>query len=289
MKHSNNYQLGCYEKAMPNSISIEEKLKEIKRCGFDSMEISIDETDEKLARLDMNLNERLQVIRAMFSTGIFIRSMCLSGHRKYPLGSEDPEIRKKSLEIMKKAIDFSDDIGIRMVQIAGYDEYYHESNDETKRWFLENLQVSVDMAAGKGVILAFETMETSFMNTVEKALYYVKVIDSPYLQIYPDSGNISNAAAACSEDVLKDLSKGRGHIAAIHLKETKPGIFREMHFGSGEVDFSGIVRKGFKLGVRRFLAEFWCSDTMDWRTQMKESNAFLREIIDPVSRQYKVI
>ncbi len=46
--------------------------------------------------------------------------MCLSGHRKYPLGSHDKEIQKKSLEIMKKAIDFAADLGVRIIQLAGY-------------------------------------------------------------------------------------------------------------------------------------------------------------------------
>ena len=52
--------------------------------------------------------------------------MCLSGHRKYPLGSHDKEIQKKSLEIMKKAIDFAADLGIRIIQLAGYDVYYED-------------------------------------------------------------------------------------------------------------------------------------------------------------------
>jgi hypothetical protein len=38
-----------------------------------------------------------------------------------------------------------------------------------------------------GCHLAFETMETAFMNTVGKAMAYVDRIQSPYLQVYPDS------------------------------------------------------------------------------------------------------
>lgn len=56
MKH---YQLGLYEKAMPGTLSWREKLKTAKRAGFDFVEISIDESDEKLARLDMSTAERM--------------------------------------------------------------------------------------------------------------------------------------------------------------------------------------------------------------------------------------
>jgi L-ribulose-5-phosphate 3-epimerase len=45
-----DYYLGLYEKSMPNSLSIRKKLIEAKNSHFDFMEISIDETDEKLIR-----------------------------------------------------------------------------------------------------------------------------------------------------------------------------------------------------------------------------------------------
>jgi len=47
------YTIGLYEKAMPGTLSWQEKLEAAKKAGFDYIEISIDETDEKLARLDM--------------------------------------------------------------------------------------------------------------------------------------------------------------------------------------------------------------------------------------------
>ena len=47
------YALGLYEKAMPKELSWKEKLLAAKEAGYDFVEISIDETEEKLARLDM--------------------------------------------------------------------------------------------------------------------------------------------------------------------------------------------------------------------------------------------
>ena len=87
------YSLGLYEKAMPSELSWEEKLLSAKAAGYDFMEISIDETEEKLSRLNMPLKERQQLILTMHKIGIPIRTMCLSGHRKYPLGSSNPAIR----------------------------------------------------------------------------------------------------------------------------------------------------------------------------------------------------
>ncbi len=83
------YQLGLYEKSMPKTLSWEEKLELTKLSGFDWLEISIDETDEKLARLDWTEAQRNEVRHAMEKTGVKMNTMCLSGHRKYPLGTKD--------------------------------------------------------------------------------------------------------------------------------------------------------------------------------------------------------
>ena len=206
------YSIGLYEKAMPKSMSWEEKLECARECGYDFVEISIDETDDKLARLEWTDKERLDLVKTMKEVGIPIRSMCLSGHRKYPFGSSDPAIRERSMEIMEKAINLADDLGIRIIQLAGYDVYYEEGSEESERLFRENLKKATLMAASKGIVMGFETMETEFMNTTEKAMKYVNLIDNPYLGVYPDSGNLTNSAVTYGTSVLDDLETGRDHI-----------------------------------------------------------------------------
>jgi len=271
-----DYFLGLYEKSMPNTLSIEEKLTETHKAGFDFMEISIDETDEKLSRLKWDTEKKKELVDLMLMTGVRIRTMCLSGHRKYPIGSEDVVVREKGMEIMADAIAFAADTGIRIIQIAGYDEYYKPSNDNTKRHFLENLRASSEMASGKGVILAFETMETEFMNTVRKAMHYVNLACSPYLQVYPDLGNITNAAVLYGHKIKDDLVSAKGHLAAMHLKETLPGRYREIPFGKGHVDFRDAIKMALNMGVRIFVGEFWYTGNQDWQYQLRFANTFLR-------------
>lgn len=271
------YMLGLYEKSMPNTLSWAEKLLCAKECGFDYLEVSIDESDEKLARLDMPREERRELLETMLVCGIPIRTMCLSGHRKYPLGSLDETTRTKGMDIMTKAIELADDLGIRIIQIAGYDVYYEESNEETKRYFEENLKKSVEIAAKKGVILAFETMETEFMNTVEKAMKYVKLVNSPYLQVYPDCGNVTNATLQYGTTAVEDFKTGTGHIAAVHLKETVPGKFREIPFGTGHVDFEEIIKISWELGVRKYTVEFWYVGNEDWKEVIKDTRIFMEK------------
>ncbi len=273
------YTLGLYEKSMPAELSWKEKLEAAKSAGFDFLEMSIDETEEKLERLEMTEQERLELIKLTKETGIPIGTMCLSGHRKYPLGSHDPEVKKKSMEIMRKAIELASDLGIRIIQLAGYDVYYEESDDETRLYFTDNLKKAAELAASAGVVLAFETMETGFMNTVEKAMKYVKQVSSVYLNVYPDIGNITNAAFANGTDVLDDLKLGSGRLAAMHLKETKPGIFREVPYGEGHVDFKKAIETAWKLGVRIYVAEFWYTGNPSWKEELVTANLKMSGIL----------
>jgi hexulose-6-phosphate isomerase, putative len=271
-----NYLLGLYEKSMPNELTLEQKLIEGKNAGFDFLEISIDETDVKLQRLDWSNEQKKALVEAMYRTEMPIKTICLSGHRKFPIGSNDETIVKRGMDIMRKAIDFACDTGIRIIQIAGYDVYYEESTDQTVQRFGENLKKCVEYAAQKGVLLGFETMETEFMNTTEKAMKYVELINSPYLNVYPDLGNITNACKMYETSMLEDISRGRGKIVAVHLKETVPGKFREIPFGTGHVDFESAIKLLRKNGVNMFTGEFWYNEKLDWRQELKFANNFLR-------------
>lgn len=277
------YALGLYEKAMPGTMTIGEKLECAKECGYDYVELSVDETDEKLARLDWTKEERLALVTEMYRVGLPLRSMCLSGHRKYPFGAKDPEVRKRGMEIMEKAIDLADDLGIRTIQLAGYDAYYEKDQWEGSRQaFLENLTKATEMAAAKGISMGFETMETPFMNTVWKSMFYVNHIDNPWLGVYPDCGNLTNAAVADGSSVTDDLYSGQGHVIAMHLKATKPGLFRDMVFDdpTSHVDFEADIAKAWSLGVRRYVTEMWYLGSEKWKDDIHTANRTMRAILD---------
>lgn len=277
------YALGLYEKAMPGTMTIGDKLECAKECGYDYVELSVDETDEKLARLDWTKEERLALVKEMYRVGLPLRSMCLSGHRKYPFGAKDPEVRKRGMEIMEKAIDLADDLGIRTIQLAGYDAYYEKDQWEGSRHaFLENLTKATEMAAAKGISMGFETMETPFMNTVWKSMFYVNHIDNPWLGVYPDCGNLTNAAVADGSSVTDDLYSGRGHVIAMHLKATKPGLFRDMVFDdpTSHVDFEADIARAWSLGVRRYVTEMWYLGSEKWKDDIHTANRTMRAILD---------
>lgn len=270
MDFKDTYRIGLYEKAMPSDLTWEERLESAKEAGYDYIEMSIDETDMRMSRLDWDDGRIYDLLEVQRRAGISIETICFSAQRKYPLGSKIWE--KEAKELLRKGIIFTRKLGIRIIQTQGYDCYYEETSDETTRErFYRNLEEGTMFAASHGVMLAMETMENDFMNTVEKAMYSVNRVNSPYLQVYPDIGNISNA----TKDVTGDLAAGKGHIAAAHLKETVPGKFREIPYGAGQVDFPAAIAKLYELGIRRYVSECWYCGEANWREIIKSNRRFL--------------
>lgn len=274
------YEIGLYEKAMRNTLTWKEKLQCAKECGYDYLEISIDATEEKINRIYMDTEEKREIMEAIFDTGIPIGSMSVSALTKYALGDPDQAVRDRGMEIAEKSIQLSSALGVRTVMIPGYDIYYGESTIETKRYFLENIRKIAEIAEREGMLVGFETMENNFMNTTGKAVQYVNMVDSAYLKIYPDAGNITNAAVANRHDVCEDLSLGKGKLIALHLKETKPDVYREVPFLTGHVEFERIINTAWKLGVRRYVTELWDVGQPQWKEDICFANRSMKRLLN---------
>ncbi|MCA5013195.1 MULTISPECIES: L-ribulose-5-phosphate 3-epimerase [unclassified Enterococcus] len=271
--------LGIYEKALPKNISWLERLQLAKKLGFDFVEMSIDETDERLKRLDWTKEERQEIRVAIEETGIQILSICLSGHRRFPFGSQDKEKRSQALILMEKAVELASDLGIRTIQLAGYDVYYEEKTVTSRAFFIENLKKAVAIAAAKEVVLSIEIMDDPFINSITKFLKIKEQIRSPYLQVYPDLGNLS---AWSENDVGYELALGIDQITCIHLKdtlavtETFSGKFKEVPFGSGCVDFLGCLKTLKQLDYNGpFLIEMWSETSETPEKEIEQAKNFL--------------
>ena len=101
---SKEYSIGLYEKAMPDTLSWKEKFLAAKEAGYDFVEISIDASEEKIARVNMSKEERLELVKLMYETGMPLHTMNMSSLTKYSLGNDKPEYVARGMEILEKAI-----------------------------------------------------------------------------------------------------------------------------------------------------------------------------------------
>ncbi|MDR1252777.1 MAG: L-ribulose-5-phosphate 3-epimerase [Treponema sp.] len=264
-------KIGLYEKSICFKLEWEAKLELVRSSGFSFMELNIDAAADRLPRLYTG-SDALAICRAAKATGIPVETMALTANRGYPLGSEDNAVREKGLDIVRRAVGFAHDAGIRLIHLAGYDEHGEKCNAKTGRLFLRALDACVREAAAAGVILAIETMDTPFMASVERIMTLVRMIDSPYLQCYVDVGNIT----ASGLDPVRELILGGKHIVGIHLKDTKPGIYRDILFGEGTVDFALCFKTLAAMDYNGFLvAEMWSYDNEAFHNYLPKASSFL--------------
>ncbi|MFZ7276632.1 L-ribulose-5-phosphate 3-epimerase [Avibacterium endocarditidis] len=274
------HKLGIYEKALPKHISWQDRLSIAKACGFDFVEISIDESDERLSRLDWTKAQRLELVQTIINTGVTIPSMCLSGHRRFPFGSHDETTRQKAYEIMEKAIQLAVDVGIRTIQLAGYDVYYEEQDEGTLERFHQGMEWAVELAASNQVTLSMEIMDTQFMSSITRWKKWDDIIRSPWFTVYPDLGNLS----AWNDNVVEELKLGIDKISAIHLKdtykvtETCAGQFRDVPFGEGCVDFVTCFKTLAELNYRgAFLIEMWTEKAQEPIEEIIKARRFIEQ------------
>jgi predicted hexulose-6-phosphate isomerase len=246
--------VGLYEKALPAEWSWDQRLCGTADAGYDYAEISIDETDERLSRLEWSQGERAALRRAIADSGVPVMTLCLSGQRRFPLGSKDPATRSRAFEIVAKSIELSVDTGVRIIQVPGYDVYFEPSDAETMARYHEGLCRVTEWAAQAGVMLALENVDVPSSASLVDAMATVRHVNSPWFQIYPDMANV----AACGYDPVEELPLCKDHIIAVHVKDSRPKIIRGVPFRTGIVPLEAVFRSLAAINYRGPLTvEMW--------------------------------
>jgi predicted hexulose-6-phosphate isomerase len=260
--------VGIYEKALPAEFSWEQRLDTASSAGYNFVEISIDESEERLARLNWTASKRANLRNAISNTGVPVLTMGVSGHRKFPLGSASSATRERAVDMLYRAIELATDIGVKIIQVMGYDVFYETSDDDTQRWFLEGLKKGAQRAATLGVMLGLENVDVEFANSVEKAMHLVHAVNSPWFNVYPDMGNLT----AAGNDPVNQLRLAEGHIVAIHVKDAVPGVYRGVAFESGNVPFKDVFRALAEIG-------FWGPMVVEMWAQLQSGGDALKSAI----------
>lgn len=274
--------LGIYEKAMPASMTWPMKLATAKAAGYDFVEMSIDESDLRLGRLDWSKSQRATLRDEISKSGISITSMCLSGHRRFPLGSADPKMRRHSLDLLKMALEFAVDTGIEIILVPGYDVFYEESTPSTEARFIEGLHQAKEWASCAAVVLALENTD-KFVTSIKQARKIIDDLDSIWFKLYGDVGNL----VAAGLDLQSELGAGKGHLAGIHLKDAVPGRMRNVPLGEGDVLFVDVFRIISEINFcGPVMLELWEEDEEDPLERIKTARNWIMEQLKMSKAQY---
>lgn len=272
-----NNLLGIYEKAYNNKFTFAEKCKITKQLGFDFIEISIDETIDRQKRLDFTDKQIQEMKDAIISNGLKVQSLCLSAHRSSPFGSQNQSTREKAYEIIEKAMIFAEKLGIRNIQLAGYDVYYEKSTLQTEKNYIDGLRYCAKLAEKYQVMLSIEIMDTNFIGTLSDGNKYIKTINSPWLKIYLDIGNCYQH----SYDIYDEMNTYLSEIVQIHIKDTTENQFRDYNLGEGVVPIHDIKRfLENKNYSGPYVLEIWGNDDIEKEENIESIKGNLKYFLD---------
>ena len=257
--------LGIYEKALiGNDLATGDDwrrfLEQVPGAGFSFVDLSIDESPEREARLDWGPSQCRRVREAAEDVGTSIGGVCLSIHRRIAPGSADPQMRRRARRAMARGLEVCHDLGAPVLQVAGYYAYYEPTAAQAEHWYTQMLSDAVPLAARLGVVMGIENVDGEDVTSITKAVELVESVGSPYLQVYPDLGNIAEQGL----DPATELAAGRGHMVAMHSKDVRRGEPRRVDMGNGIVDWD----QSFRLLADqhwsgRLMIEMWNDDAPD--------------------------
>ena len=253
-------KIGIYEKALPPTDDWSMLFGMAQQAGYEFVEIAIDESDERLERLKWGKPTRHQFHQSAMDAGIGLNSIVLSAHRRFPMGSANENTRQHALDILHQAVDFAVDTGFRMIQLAGYYVFYEAHTDNNYNYFCDSLSIAIEYASQAGVMLALENVDGQDILSIEKIMHFIEKFNSPYLQVYPDVGNLAGNGL----NVVSELQLAQGHLVGIHLKDVQPNVFRRIPFGEGMVPFVDVFQKLAQIEYKgNFLIEMWNDNASD--------------------------
>ncbi len=115
----------------------------------------------------------------------------------------------------------------------------------------KGLRLAHKWLAQAGVMLGLENLDTPFVENASQGLAIINEINSPWLQLYLDMGNLA-AAGYYPPD---ELRLAKDNLLGIHVKDAAPKVIRGIPFGEGIVPFRETFRD---TGGYRFLGHAGC-------------------------------
>jgi len=104
------------------------------------------------------------------------------------------------------------------------------------------------------MMLGLENVDVERVDSVDKGLRFVQDLRSPWFHLYPDMGNL----AAAGYDPADELRQAAGHVVAVHVKDTRPGVVRGIPFGQGIVPFEETFQALADIGFwGPLMVEMW--------------------------------
>jgi D-psicose/D-tagatose/L-ribulose 3-epimerase len=213
-------------------------LEEIKRLGFDAVEIPIFETSDLIPY--QRLGKRLQGL------GLKATAVTVMGPLSNPISS-DPKVRDAAVEHLDRAMECGQQFGCEILcgplhSAIGLFSGTGPTEDEFK-YGVETLQRAAEKAQARGIKLAVEYLnrfEIYFLTTAAQTVRFVRAVNHPSCKMMYDSFH----AHIEEKDQTQAILSCAAETIHVHVSENDRGTP-----GTGQVDWDafwgGLKQTGY--------------------------------------------
>jgi L-ribulose-5-phosphate 3-epimerase len=180
----------------PDKMSLEQCLQLARDAGFDAIELNYD-LDNDLSP-HSSTKDYVAIRKLAERIGIGISGVCSFLFWPYPMTSNDPAIRGKSLELAGKMISAAHDLGTEnllvvpgAVTIPWRTDYEPVANDVCEERAIEAIHALLPQAERERVNLNIENIFfNGFLMTPDEMVSFVDGFQSERVRVHFDTGNI---------------------------------------------------------------------------------------------------
>ena len=209
-----------------------EKLAEVKALGFDGIEGSSPGIEDVAAY-------RSKAEEA----GLPIHGVVCQGHWQERLSSPDESVREKGRQNLETAIRDARSLGgSSVLLVPGKVTGDEETHDHVWQRSIEQIRKALPVASWEGIHILVETVWNGFCYDPQQLADYIDEIDSPWVKVYFDIGNMQKFAPA--EEWIRTLGP---RIVKLDVKDwgVEPGF---CPLGQGDVDWAKVREALSEIG-----------------------------------------
>lgn len=204
---------GIYQHFFSQETPLEVIFEKSKKAGFDAVELALNRPGMQGVTPETTAKEARQIKQLADHHGLQLRSFMFAGGM---FGARDASVREKGVELFRRQLEVAEALGVdTMLVVPGrvdaehrYDEVYKRSQEE-----LSKLVPDVENSR---IHLAVENVWNNFLLSPLEFARYVDELNSPYVGVYFDVGNILKYGLP--EHWIRILDH---RIRKVHLKDFK--------------------------------------------------------------------
>lgn len=217
--------------------SLDSMFKVAKEIGFDGIEFCIggDYADSLLWQADGP--EKLKALAD--EAGVEIASLSPGVFSSMNPAVEDADKRAEGIKMLTHTIEVCPALDTKAILVPMFPQDFNEWPPAKWQSFMDGLLPLAEVAEKHEVVLALETMFNA-----DQMGKLVDNINSPFVKVYYDTGNLTNR----DYDVPAEIRQLGDKIGMIHAKDTD----RKM-LGEGRVDFKGVNDAMCEIGYDGYI------------------------------------